>query len=141
MHQPEILQNFCRIYGALNKDNLSSLAEIYDPQIEFCDPMHKLKGLQALKDYMATMYQQVQDYSVNVQHICCEAPTAFIEWDIQFRHPQLNGKRLIKVDGVSKIIFSEKIIYHRDYFDVASMLYEHIPVLGGAIRLIKKRLA
>lgn len=141
MQHPQILDDFCRVFGNLKSSNLDTLAQIYDANVEFCDPMHQLQGLTALQDYMATMYEQVQDYRVNVKHICCEAPTAFIEWDIAFRHPRLNGKRLIKVDGVSKVIFSDKIIYHRDYFDVASMLYEHIPVLGGAIRLVKKRLA
>jgi hypothetical protein len=31
------------------------------------------------------------------------------------------------------------VYYHRDYYDAGSMLYEHIPLMGYAIRKIKKK--
>jgi hypothetical protein len=31
-------------------------------------------------------------------------------------------------------------VYHRDYWDVAEELYEKVPVLGGLLRTIKRRL-
>jgi hypothetical protein len=44
--------------------------------------------------------------------------------------------------GISHVRFSSdgKVIFHQDYFDAAAFLYEKIPVLGGEIRFIKKRI-
>jgi hypothetical protein len=33
-----------------------------------------------------------------------------------------------------------KIYYHRDYFDMGAMLYEHLPLLGRIIQRLKHRL-
>jgi hypothetical protein len=32
-----------------------------------------------------------------------------------------------------------RVIYHQDYWDSGSALFEKIPVLGGGIRAVKKR--
>jgi hypothetical protein len=33
-----------------------------------------------------------------------------------------------------------KVRYHRDYFDLGAMLYEHLPLLGSLVKTIKRRL-
>jgi hypothetical protein len=33
----------------------------------------------------------------------------------------------------------DKVLYQRDYYDAGEMLYEHLPVLGWAVRGVKKR--
>jgi len=33
------------------------------------------------------------------------------------------------------------IVYHKDYYDLGEMVYEHIPLLGFFVKKIKKRLA
>jgi hypothetical protein len=33
-----------------------------------------------------------------------------------------------------------RIARHRDYWDVAEELYEKVPLLGGLMRLVKRRL-
>ena len=60
---------------------------------------------------------------------------------MSFTHPKLAGGKAIIVDGATDLRFDEKITYHRDYIDMGQMLYEHIPVLGSAIRYIKKQAA
>ena len=34
----------------------------------------------------------------------------------------------------------DKIIVHQDFFDGGAMLYEHLPVMGWAIRKLKERM-
>ena len=40
---------------------------------------------------------------------------------------------LIPADG--------KVERHRDYFDAGALLYQHVPLLGSAIRWLQRRLA
>ena len=35
----------------------------------------------------------------------------------------------------------DRVHFHQDYFDAGALLYEHLPLMGGAIRWLKGRLA
>jgi hypothetical protein len=65
----------------------------------------------------------------------------FISWTMKFAHPKLNNHQEIMVLGVSQVKFSDRITYQRDYFDLGSMFYEHVPILKKVISMLKKRLA
>ena len=56
-------------------------------------------------------------------------------------HPSLRAGDTIRVEGASYLrTHNGKIYYHRDYFDMGAMLYEHLPLLGRIVQRIKKRL-
>ena len=56
-------------------------------------------------------------------------------------HPQLASGAEIEVTGISHIRYDDLIFYHRDYYDLGEMLYEHIPAYGWITRKLKARLA
>lgn len=60
---------------------------------------------------------------------------------MHFRHPRLRGGAPISVDGCSHLLWWDKVYQHRDYFDAGAMLYEHLPLMGGVIAWLKRRLA
>ena len=64
-----------------------------------------------------------------------------MQWIMSYQHPKLAAGRSIDVAGISHIRFEEKIFYHRDYYDLGEMLYEHIPLYGWITRRLKARLA
>ncbi|WP_165398970.1 nuclear transport factor 2 family protein [Shewanella maritima] len=146
---PSAIANFIAMYQKLGKDNLSLLDEVYNEQIEFKDPLHHIKGLQQLKHYFAGMYENVlaikfdihqvdissgQPQSLDVRH-------ASVFWTMTYQHPKLAKGEPIEVEGMSQLKFADKVMFHRDYFDGAAMVYQHIPVLGWAINKIKQRVA
>ena len=51
------------------------------------------------------------------------------------------GARSLNNRRISHIRFEERINYHRDYYDLGEMLYEHIPLYGWFTRQLKTRLA
>jgi hypothetical protein len=134
------LQNFIAVYSKLSTDNLLSLKKIYHPDIEFVDPLHRVQGLAALLDYFTHLYQQLQSCDFVIEHLLEGEREAAIYWTMTFRHQQLKGAQPISIQGHSHIRAQDnKVIYHRDYLDVGAMLYEHIPLLGGIVRSIKRR--
>jgi hypothetical protein len=47
----------------------------------------------------------------------------------------------LKLTGVSIINFTDgRITSQEDFYDMGAMTYEHIPLLGGAIRVVKARM-
>lgn len=149
MNAPEIVQQFAAMYQTLHKDNLHLLQSVYSDDVVFIDALHEVKGLPALESYFAAMYGNLISSSIKINDVQSspqsdingetEEGSAYLSWVMKYSHPQLAGGKMITLDGVTFIRFTDKITYHRDYADMGQMLYEHIPGLGSVIRLIKRR--
>ncbi len=128
------------IQAAADDQEWAELDAIYTQDIYFCDPVHSVEGRQSLHHYMLDMCENLQECRfVYLDEVILDG-TAYIKWDMYFRHPKLGGKS-IQVRGVSQIEFNEKGIYfHEDSYDMGAMLYENVPLLGGGVRWLKKRL-
>ncbi|MEE4166166.1 MAG: nuclear transport factor 2 family protein [Desulfocapsaceae bacterium] len=136
------MQHFLNVYQELRLDTIETLAEIYSDDIHFIDPAHEIKGLPALRTYFSRLYE-----NINHIHFDFRAPlhiqdTAYVQWCMTFSHPRLKSGREIPVDGASFLKFKAdgKVCYHRDYFDLGSMLYQHLPVIGTIVKTINRRL-
>jgi len=127
-------------YQHLDDSKLANLGDIYHEDVLFQDPAQRIDGLPALKAYFSGLMQNVKDCRFVILRSEVTVTSAVIEWKMHFSHPHLNGGNMIMVEGVSLLSGDSKIRQHRDYFDLGAMLYEHVPVIGGVIRHLKRRL-
>lgn len=132
---------FCREYQRLSADNLDVLREIYAPNIHFQDPGHQLNGINALVSYFEHLFSNVTHCRFEIEQVMEQESEALVRWQMRFAHPKLNGGHTICVPGMSHLRFSEQIDFHRDYFDLGAMLYEHIPIMGTLVKTLKRRLS
>lgn len=136
----ELVHKFIDVYQSLNKSNLFLLADIYHNNIIFTDPVHQVKGLNALNDYFVHLYANVSEISFKIDNFFIAEQEAALYWQMHYCHNKLNRGQPISVTGHSHLRFRDgKVIYHHDYFDIGAMLYEQIPFFGGLVRLIKQR--
>ena len=63
-----LVDDFIQLYQALNKDNLHLLAQVYDDNISFTDPMHQITGLASLTQYFAKLYKNVKHHHYLIQN-------------------------------------------------------------------------
>lgn len=133
---------FLDTYRKLDKENLALLADIYSSDIVFTDPAHSLSGINALTRYFTELYQNTDSVAFEFTNHLESEKEAFIQWNMTIKHPRLENGREILVEGASHLVFNseDKVMVHRDYFDLGAMVYEHIPLLGIATKYIKKRL-
>ncbi|PSJ45789.1 nuclear transport factor 2 family protein [Zobellella endophytica] len=135
------LAAFCRLYQGLSPAGLQALREVYAPDVHFCDPAHELRGVSALQAYFEGLFAHVSQCRFDIAQAMEQDGEAFIRWQMHLVHPRLNGGAGITVPGVSHLRFDGQVYYHRDYFDLGNLLYEQLPVLGGVIRALKRRLS
>jgi hypothetical protein len=139
---PLWLSNFVKIYQTLSTDNLELLATIYHREVTFIDPIHELKGFDNLFQYFQDLYENLVSCDFVISNVIAQEDQAAIYWTMSYQHPKLNKGNVINVTGSSYIKgYEDKVIYHRDYLDLGSMLYEQLPVLGKLIKLIKNKAA
>ena len=137
-----IIEKFKSTYLALNKDNLDCLGELYCQEIIFIDPFNRIESLSNLTHYFAELYQNVEAIEFNFIDFTSNNHEHYITWDMILIHSRLNAGKAFVVQGATHLKSNEKgmVIYHRDYFDAGSMIYERLPVLGRIISWIKSRL-
>ncbi|MFK3818968.1 nuclear transport factor 2 family protein [Pseudomonas sp. NPDC089407] len=136
------LQQFAERFARLEADHLDGLRNLYSDDIVFRDPLHQIHGLPALQAYFAQLYANVQDIHYTFSGADEVQPgQGYLRWTLQFRHPRLAAGRQIDLQGCSHLQWRDRVYRHQDYFDAGALLYEHIPLMGGAIRWLKGRLA
>ncbi len=131
-----------QFFEALTPAELARLHEIYAPQAYFKDPFNEVHGLAAIRRIFEHMYAQVDSPRFMIGDTLAHGEQAFLIWDFRFRIKRL-GDRDQLIRGASHLKFDDDglITYHRDYWDAAEELYEKLPLLGGLMRLLKRRAA
>lgn len=137
------LEAFCAFYNKLDKSCTKNLYKIYTPDVSFADPLHRIDGLPALEAYFAALYENVTACRFVFHDRQRQGDTAFVTWTMHLAHRRLDGGREITVEGASRLLFAGddtgRVREHRDYFDAGALLYERVPLLGAAIRWLKRR--
>jgi len=134
-----VVERFKQTYNRLNAQSLGLLNELYSHDVVFQDPFRRLSGLPALTEYFAELYRHVELSSFVFEDEVVQGNSAMLTWTMSLKHPRLNGGDVVTVPGSTHIRFRDKVTYHRDYFDGGAMLYEHLPLIGLVIRMIKER--
>lgn len=129
------LAAYCAFYESLAPERLDELDRLLAPDVRFVDPFNDVSGIPAVRLIFEHMFRQCADARFQVLHTAVADHTGYIQW-----HFYCGG---IRVEGVSRVSFDGqgRVRRHVDYWDPARQLYETIPVLGGIMRFIRRRLS
>ena len=142
MSNNALISDFLKLYNQLDKSNLELLNEVYSDNIIFEDPLHRIEGLPSLTDYFANMYENLNQGQFEIHTSFEQENQASVYWVMTFSHKKIKQGQSLKVNGNTYLEFDNgKVVYHRDYFDAGEMIYQHLPVFGTVINLIKRRTA
>lgn len=140
--QEQLLGRFQQVFNEMESDHIPSLGSVYHDNVLFRDPLTEVRGLPALETYLSNAYANVIhcgfDYGVPAwQQLGFSLP-----WTMTLQHRRLRRGRPINVEGITMVHTRDNLIsFHRDYFDAGQLLYEQVPVLGCAIRWLRRHAA
>ncbi|MCH8538822.1 MAG: nuclear transport factor 2 family protein [Alkalimonas sp.] len=137
------LQQFLQFYNGLSSNNLASLHQLYHPEVVFIDPVHTVKGSDALQQYFTHAYARLSHCHFDAKTQCQQGDSGFISWQMQFAHQAIGRGKLITLDGCTELGWHAdgRIVFHRDYYDLTDLIYRHLPILGWATAQVKRRMA
>ncbi len=130
-----------RFYETLSPATLDRSAEVYADDAHFVDPFNDVHGQAAIRRVLAHMFDNLQSPRFEVLESITEGDAAMLAWDFCFRR---QGRRdEWRVHGVSALRFAAdgRVQLHRDHWDPARQLYERLPLLGGVLRALRRRLS
>jgi hypothetical protein len=132
-----------RFFEELTPQSLSQLDRIYDAQARFKDPFNDVTGLTAIEAVFAHMYVALDGPHFVVTKTIVQGSDCMLTWEFRFRFKRFKPGQDQVILGASHLVFSEqgRITVHRDYWDAAEELYEKLPVVGSAMRWLKRQAA
>ncbi len=138
--EPEqVIERFRQLFNRMSARELGDLGQVYSEDVRFTDPFKTVTGLEELHEYFAGAYANVIDCRFEFGSTVCDGSEACLTWVMKLRHKRIRGGELIQVDGISHLkVDNDRIILHRDYFDAGQLLYENLPVLGSAVRWLRR---
>jgi ketosteroid isomerase-like protein len=136
------VERFKALFNAMTSGDVEDLADVYADNVTFTDPFVSVSGLKPLTRYFGEAYTNVISCHFNFETAVVHGGDVCLPWVMHLRHRRIRRGQPIAVDGVSRLrIVNDRIVMHRDYFDAGQLLYENLPILGAAVRWIRKHAA
>jgi steroid Delta-isomerase len=129
-----------RLFETLTPGELPRLADIYTTQARFKDPFNEVQGVPAITAIFAHMFDSLDRPRFVIHDVIVQGDQCFMSWDFVFAMRRFNSSEQI-IRGSSHLTLATdgRIAQHRDYWDAAEELYEKLPLLGGLMRWLKRR--
>lgn len=135
----EPMQRLQSLFEVLTTAQGMDLTEIYSTDVVFRDPFHTIHGRDELQAYFEKLNKNVDSCRFEFDETVESEQSGFVTWTMTLKL-RVGARKPIVVEGTTHVRYRDgKICYHRDYFDGAELVYEHVPVLGTMIRSIRKR--
>ena len=138
-HCPDSLTPMVRFFDGFAPDKLDMLGDVYSPGVEFRDPLHQVKGLSALRHVFGQMFKQLGDLTVKVTDAHGDERTGFLLWEMRYR---FRGSDRV-ITGTSHLRFAAdgRVAVQTDHWDASFPVYGEFPMMGLAMRGIKRLVA
>ena len=137
----ERLDLLAAYFESITKATLPQLRNFYAPDAYFKDPFNEVRDVASIEHIFAEMYVSLHEPRFLVYGKVEQGDEAFLTWDFNFRIKKYKPHVAQTIRGSSHLKFDEqgRVRYHRDYWDAAEELYEKLPIVGGLMRFLKKR--
>ena len=135
----ERFEQIVQWFEQLSPASLDSLGNVYAADAKFRDPFNDLTGWDRIRSVYQHMFDSLDSPRFFITNVVANGLQAFIVWDFVF---VLRG-RSMHIHGCTQLVLNRNglILLHRDYWDAAEELYEKLPLLGGLLRWLKRRIA
>ena len=126
-------------YETLSPSTLDELAMVYADDVHFKDPFNTTQGLAPLRAIFLHMFESLENPKFVIAEAITQGDQAFLIWNFEFTRKGLPSP--MRIHGSSHIRYAPdgRVIWHRDYWDAAEELYNHLPIVGGLFRWLQRR--
>lgn len=115
-------------------------ATAFAEQIYFNDTWHTHRNPEELGDYLQRTGEKVSFIEVLVDDVVISKRNAYVRWSMSIIVDKKN--KPINSVGMTHLRFDEdkKIVTYQDYWDGIEGFYRTLPIIGGILEMIRKKL-
>jgi hypothetical protein len=117
-------------------------SKVYASDAYFDDTLTVHRSAGEIESYFIKTSQTMTSYQVTIDDVAKSNGNYYIRWTMVFAAPALSGGQPVESIGISQVCFNAegKVTFHQDFWDTGKNFYAHLPVVGGAVGFVKKRL-
>lgn len=135
------MARFSEFFGNVTAGNATKLIpRLYAPDAYFNDTLKTLHGSEAITAYFVKTAGHAELIHAEITDIARSGENYYLRWtmDVRFK----GSKETIRTIGMTHLRFAPdgRIVLHQDFWDSTAGFFEHIPLLGPAIRWIKSQI-
>jgi len=133
--------SFLRGIGDINFVRENTL-KVYAADAYLDDTLVVHHGAAEIEAYFAKTSGTMTHYEVEVDDIARSGDNYYVRWTMVFAAPALSQGQPVHSVGISQVRFNRdgKVAFHQDFWDSGKNFFSHLPVIGGAVGLVRKRL-
>jgi hypothetical protein len=135
----EAVGGFAGLYGDLSVPNVTANArKVYAPEAWFNDTIATEVGIDAIEKYLIKTAEGAELVSARINDVAVSGSDCYVRWTMEIRTKNLAGGQPVTTEGVSQLRFDNegRIVLHQDFWNPATGIYLHLPLLGPAIRFV-----
>ena len=109
-------------------------------EIYFNDTWHTHETPQTLGNYLKRTGEKVYDIDIQVDDVVVRETNAYVRWSMSIIVNE--GDKPISSVGMTHLRFDEnrQIVTYQDYWDGVEGFYRTLPIIGGALEILRKKL-
>lgn len=121
------------------KENTS---KVYTADAFLDDTLVVHHGAAAIEAYFVKTAANMTHCEVAIDDVSRSGENYYVRWTMVFSAPAMDGGRPVHSVGISQVRFNRdgKVAFHQDFWDSGKNFYGHLPVAGGVVGFIRKRL-
>jgi hypothetical protein len=130
---------FAGLYGDLSVPNVTARVRgVYAPEAWFNDTIATEVGVDAIEKYLLKTAAGAEAVSAKINDVAVSGSDIYVRWTMEIRAKNLAGGRPVLTEGVSQLRFDRqgRIVLHQDFWNPAAGIYQHLPLLGPALRYV-----
>lgn len=131
------LQRYRDFFESLNPHELGKIDQLFSEDALFRDPFNRVRGRAAIRRIFEHLLAEHPQARFEVTEIADNGDSCYLRW--LFRP---DPQRPLCIEGVSRVRFDAqgRACEHLDYWDSNSELFARLPLLGGLVRWLLRRL-
>lgn len=137
------VERWKRLVGDFSQSNLEgNVAGVYAEDAFFNDTLKTLEGAEAIEAYLLETAEMLNYGTVEFEDEAISGDDVYVRWKMVYRSKVLSKRQDIVTIGMTHLRFDVdgKVVLHQDFWDSTRGVFEHVPVVGAGIRLVKGRL-
>lgn len=133
------IEQYARALETLSRETIDDLVRLCDPDVRFADPFNDVRGRERMAHVFRDMFDKLDEVGFKVQEIIGAEPSFALRFVFTAKGSMIGRVELQGITHV-RIGGSGLVSEHVDHWD-GGRLYERMPVLGRAVRAVKRRIA
>ncbi len=130
-------------FAVLSEENIiAKVRNVYAENAYLNDNLKELNGIDDIEAYFIRGARETEKVTVEFTDVAESNGNYYFRWIMKIKFKKLKKGQTTSSIGISHIRFNKdgQIILHQDYWDSARGFFDHVPVVGGILNIIRGRL-